>query len=122
MNANLTLKRGGCYVFSGIRNSGAGKGHGRKGEDEDAGSFELYVSDVSMGNQMIIANCFDHARAYMTLKNYDYIKTVNPNFIKSQQDWFKLVQKRSSLLNTVSIKHRNPWFDRLRRKIDKIEE
>jgi hypothetical protein len=83
--------------------------------------YHLYVSDVPVGNQVVLTQSPDGGTCYISTNDFGYLKTGNGKFISEQHDWFKAMMRKSSRLNNVSEKYRKPWFDRLREKLSDLK-
>lgn len=81
-------------------------------------SFELYVSDISLGNNISIVHLDKFKVAYMSVNTFGILKTEQLSFINRLQEWTDQVLQKSTLISGVSEKQRVKFFNGLLKHVE----
>ncbi len=89
-------------------------------------NYELYHSDVMIGNNCVMTTMGPHKGAYISYHTFNVMLTTNTNFCNETDLWLKNLIKKSNLISGVAEKQRYRYFkhinDMLKKLIDKIEK
>lgn len=85
-------------------------------------SFELYLSDISLGNNVTVVHLDNFKVAYMSVNTFGILKTEQLNFIKRIEDWKEQILQKSTLISGVSERQRMKFFNRLLKQVKKYQQ
>ncbi|MFN4973264.1 MAG: hypothetical protein ACK45I_04250 [Bacteroidota bacterium] len=83
-------------------------------------NFQLYVSDVMVGNNTILVSIGDTKVAYVSNNTFNFLSTGNAAFVGENEVWLNNLLKKSSLISGVSEKQRNRYFRLLHGKVERL--
>lgn len=81
-------------------------------------SFELYISDISLGNNVSIVHLDKFRVAYMSVNTFGILKTEQLSFINRLEEWTDQVLQKSTLISGSSEKQRIQFFNRLLKHVE----
>lgn len=89
-------------------------------------NFELYHSDVMIGNNCVMTNMGNLKGAYISYHTFNVMLTNNVTFCNETDLWLKNLIKKSNLISGVAEKQRYKYFkhinEMLKKLIEKIEK
>ncbi len=89
-------------------------------------NFELYHSDVMIGNNCVMTEMGNSKGAYISYHTFNVMLTTNINFCNETDLWLKNLIKKSNLISGVAEKQRYRYFKHidlmLKKLIEKIEK
>lgn len=85
-------------------------------------NFQLYVSDVMVGNNTILVSIGDTKVAYVSNNTFNFLSTGNAAFVAENEVWLNNLLKKSSLISGVSEKQRNRYFRFLHNKVEQLRQ
>jgi hypothetical protein len=83
--------------------------------------LKLYVSDIPLGNQVIIAEGGEKLTTFISTSDFSFLYTHNEIFGKQRKAWTESVIHRSFAIQESSSKQRRLWFNELRNQINQNE-
>jgi len=96
--------------------------HGYKNNNDSSDPFQLYVSDVSIGNNCVLAKLETVNFLYLSFNTFNILKCVEPVFIHENEKWIKRIMDNSTPLSKCSQKIRNKFFMNIYKRIDEFME
>lgn len=84
--------------------------------------FQLYWSEVMIGNNNILVKMKNNQVTYLTHNTLNYLITSNPGFCAETEQSLKNLIKKSSLISGVSEKHRHQFFRKAFDSIRNLKE
>ncbi len=96
--------------------------HGYKKNNDSSDQFQLYVSDVSIGNNCVLAKLENVNFLYLSFNTFNILKCVEPVFIHENEKWIKRIMDNSTPLSKCSQKIRNKFFMNIYKRIDEFME
>lgn len=99
---------------SGIKIDAAGKPSGFKK------NYNLYVSEIEIGNNCIITQVGDHQSVYLTFNTFNKIVTANNAFSEEVYKWLNNLISKSTPISEVSEKHRYQFFKKLNKGLEEV--
>ena len=91
----------------------------RRCEFED--SFQLYFSDIEVGNNTIFTKTGSVENTYITNHTFKSLITGNASFCNETKEWLKYLVKKSILISGVGEKQRYVYFNVLQEKIKRVK-
>ncbi len=92
---------------------------GSKNGNADDQNFQLYISDIEIGNNTILATKNNHHATYITHHTFNFLVTSNSAFCKETRNWLNHLIQKSVLISGVSEKLRYIFFKDLLEKCNK---
>ncbi len=86
------------------------------------GTFNLYHSDIEIGNNTIFINTGGNKILYLTHNTMNKIVTVNRQFCDSTERWIENLKRKSNLISGVSEKQRYQFFNRIKSQLKNLEK
>ena len=83
-------------------------------------TFQLYHSEIELGNNTILANVENNLSVYLSHHTYNSLVTQNASFCNETQQWIDQVIRKSSLISGVGEKQRHMYFKKIHKKIDEL--
>lgn len=83
-------------------------------------NFELYISDIEIGNNTIIVTSGDYSTVFLTHHTFNNLQTSNSTFVSETEKWFSTLKSKSTLVSGVSEKHRNVFFNKISNRLGEI--
>ncbi len=80
----------------------------------------LYVSDVMIGTNCILAKTENFAASYISYSTFNFMQTNNLHFNQQNELWMNNIQSKSSLISGVAEKQRNQFFKSIFLQIDEL--
>ena len=96
------------------------QGHKNEGQTRD--QFQLYLSDITIGNNCILAKLAAVNYLYLSFNTFNVLKCQDAVFIEENECWIKRIIDNSIPLSKCSQKIRNKFFSEIYKKIDKFME
>ena len=88
-------------------------------------NYELYHSDVMIGNNCVMSQMGTMKAAYISYHTFNVMPTTNPGFCNETDLWLKNLIRKSNLISGVAEKQRYRFFkrmdDSLKKLVHKIE-
>ena len=78
----------------------------RKKPDSDYHNFNMYYSEIEIGNNCILVAVNDLKRVYLTYNTFNKIVTSNEKFCEETETWINYLICKSSLISGISEKQR----------------
>ena len=72
--------------------------------------YRLFVSDVMIGTNSILAKAGDHMASYISYSTFNFMHTANADFNVQNELWMTNLMSRSTMISTVAEKQRNQFF------------
>lgn len=94
---------------------------GYKNENADNTNYQLYISDIEIGNNTILATKNNHHATYITHHTFNFLVTYNSAFCNETRNWLNHLIQKSVLISGVSEKLRYIFFKDLLEKCDQIK-
>ncbi|NOZ45428.1 MAG: hypothetical protein GXO79_01450 [Chlorobi bacterium] len=92
---------------------------------ETATSFELYYSDIEIGNNCIQISVGNRKNIYLSFNTFNALVSGNQQFCETTNNWLLNLISKATLISGVSEKIRNQFFskalDSMKALITKIE-
>jgi hypothetical protein len=95
------------------------------GEAPEAGStisFQLFFSDLMIGNNTIMTRAGNSRVTYISLNTFNSMATTSVGFNEETDRWMRNLIRKSNLISGVSEKQRFRFFKMMRDKIAKTKE
>lgn len=96
-----------------------------RGEAPEAGSniaFQLYLSDLMIGNNTITTRAGNSRVTYISLNTFNSMATTSVGFNEETDRWLRNIIRKSNLISGVSEKQRFRFFKMMYDKIAKLKE
>lgn len=93
-----------------------------KEPDELSASFKMYNNEIILSDNMVLIMTSEWKNTFLTHNAINFLSTSNTYFNDTTYAWFSNLIKRSSLISTVSEKHRNQFFSALKQNIKRSRE
>lgn len=84
--------------------------------------FSLYISDVMIGTNSILAKSTDYAASFISYSTFNFMQTNNLQFNAQNQLWMNNLISRSTLISTVAEKQRNQFFKGVYKQINDLKQ
>ncbi|MGZ5243295.1 MAG: helix-turn-helix domain-containing protein [Bacteroidia bacterium] len=85
-------------------------------------NFKLYHNEVVRSDNTILARVGDKKVTFLTHSAMNFLRTTDVRFCETTHQWLTHLIKRSSLISTVSEKHRNQFFAKLHDQVKHSRE
>jgi hypothetical protein len=92
----------------------------RKFENTD--NFELYMSEIEIGNNTILVKAGDFSSVFITHHSFNNMQTSNAGFVRETDVWINSLISKSTPISGVSEKQRNVFFNKIEAKILSLEK
>ena len=79
--------------------------------------FNLYQSDVLLGNNTVLTIADNKKTAYISHMTFNVLATSSENYAIHTDNWLKRIISKSTLISTVSERERSRFFKVLRNRI-----
>ncbi len=89
-----------------------------KNGNADNNNFQLYISDIEIGNNTILATKNNHHATYITHHTFNFLVSSNCAFCIETRNWLNHLIQKSVLISGVSEKLRYIFFKDLLEKCD----
>lgn len=83
---------------------------------------ELYLSDVMIGNNSILAKAEDFSTSFLSYSTFNFMSTTNVHFNDQNEQWLNTIMSKSTLLSGVAEKQRNQFFISLLKQIKSLAQ
>jgi hypothetical protein len=83
-------------------------------------SFQLYVNEVVLGNNTILAELDGSKNCFITYNVMSYLITKDARFTKATFQSFHTLLSRSTIISGTGEKYRNNFFRKLRNKVAEL--
>jgi hypothetical protein len=91
------------------------------GKTNTVENFQLYMSEVMVGNNSILVTMGKTKVAYVSNNTFNFMSTTNPGVIEENENWLRNLIKKSVLISGVSEKQRNRFFTILKNKVEQLK-
>lgn len=88
---------------------------------ENEGNFQLYNSEVTIGNNCILVTLGDVKVTYMSHHTFNSMYTTNTEFCKDTDEWLKNLIKKSLPISGVAEKQRFQFFNKIENSLEKLK-
>lgn len=95
---------------------------GYKSDDNSRDVFQLYLSDITIGNNCILAKLETRNFLYLSYNSFNVLKCSDNSFIQENEQWITRIIDNSIPLSKTSQKIRNKFFNDMYKKIDLLIE
>jgi hypothetical protein len=85
------------------------------------GNFELYVNDILLTDEIILAKAGNIVTTYLINNDANLLQTFNKSFYAYNYHWCKNLMQKSTLISGIAEKERNKFFIKLHEKIQSIK-
>jgi hypothetical protein len=89
-------------------------------------NYTLYHSDVMIGNNYVLVTMGNVKASYLGYHTFNAMQTTNSNFNNENENWLKVLVRKSTQISGVAEKQRYQFFkkieDNLRKLREKIEK
>jgi len=89
---------------------------------ENQNNFELYVSDIEIGNNTIQTIAGENKAIFLTHHTFNSLLTTNSAFVAETEIWLNSLMSKSTLISGVSEKFRNMFFKEITQKLKALEQ
>lgn len=96
----------------------AGTKMNKKNEKIPGTSFELYNTNLTIGNNCILVSMNDVKAAYFTHQSFNAMITTNSAFCNETDSWFRNLMKKSNLITAND----HTYFDDLYERLEKVRK
>ena len=79
--------------------------------------FELYISDIELGNNTVLVDLGQTKLVYMGHMSFSTISTPNKLYVEATQEWLSSIIKKSTLVSGVSEKVRFQFFKKIKDEV-----
>ena len=83
-------------------------------------NYELYHSDVMIGNNCVMSQMGPMKAAYISYHTFNVMPTTNPGFCNETDLWLKNLIRKSNLISGVAEKQRYRFFKRMDESLKKL--
>lgn len=87
----------------------------------EAGTFNLYRSDIEPGSNSIFVKAGEERILYLTHNILDVIVTRNSQICDSTDRWLNKLIRMSTLISGISEKERSIFFRKMKQRLTKLE-
>ncbi len=84
-------------------------------------NFQLYNSEVMIGNNCILVLAENFRANYLSYHTFNSMVTTNPEYCQETEDWLKNLIRKSVLMSGVAEKQRYRFFKDAQEAIDKLK-
>jgi hypothetical protein len=84
------------------------------------GSYNLYCSDIEIGNNCIFAKSETAARVYLNHHTFNFMHTGHDRFCSETEEWFSGLMRKSNLISGSSEKIRYQFFRKMNDEINDL--
>ena len=84
--------------------------------------FNLYQSDVLLGNNTILTESGGRITSYISHMTYNILATNSTRYAHETKNWLKRIMTKSNLISGIAEKNRRRYFKSLLKKIDQTRE
>ncbi len=85
-------------------------------------TFELYASEVMIGNNCVLLNSDVQNASYISYNTFNFIQTKNEGFNRQTIDWTKNLLSKSNRISEVSEIGRNKYINKCIEQIDALRQ
>lgn len=100
----------------------AEQGSKQLNEEERPQNYQLYFSELLIGNNTIMAFADNLKAVYLSHHTFNNINTTNEQFCAETEEWLEKHIKKSTLISGTAEKQRMKFFNYLERGIDRLIE
>jgi len=86
-----------------------------------SGKYTLYISDVMIGTNSIIAKAKNLKLAFISYNTFNFMQTGNQMFTTESENWMNNLISKSTLISGVSERLRNQFFKSMYRQIQDLK-
>lgn len=90
--------------------------------DDSSASFKMYNNEIILSDNMVLVMTDDWKITFLTHNAINFLSTSNHYFNDTTYAWFSNLIRKSSLISTVSEKHRNQFFSALKQNVKRSRE
>jgi len=85
-------------------------------------NFQLYISDIELGNNCIYVTTGEHQSVYFTLQTFNKMMTSNQKFAEENLVWLNNLIRKSTLISGVGEKQRYLFFRNVMEKASALKK
>ena len=85
-----------------------------------ARNYQLYHSDIEIGNNFILVNIGEIKVLYNSFHTFNKMYTTNPGFCTLTENWMNNLIKQANLISGVAEKHRFQFFQKMYCQLDAL--
>ncbi|MCK9424252.1 MAG: helix-turn-helix domain-containing protein [Bacteroidales bacterium] len=85
-------------------------------------NFQLYHSDIEIGNNFILVTIGNRKLLYNTFHTFNKMLTMNPGFCRLTENWMENLIKQANLISGVAEKHRFLFFKKMFSQLDALAQ
>ena len=85
-----------------------------------AKNFQLYHSDIEIGNNFILVKLGENMALYNSFHTFNKMYTKNPGFCVLTEKWMNNLIKQANLISGVAEKHRFQFFQKMYSQLDML--
>ncbi len=89
---------------------------------EEKKNFELYFSDVEIGNNYIYVKSDETKAVFLRHHTFHSMYTYDPSFCKDTENWLQNIISKSTLISGSAEKQRNQFFNRAIERVESLEK
>jgi len=90
-------------------------------ESGQRADFELYVSDIEIGNNCVLVDLGNTKSVYLGHMSFNTISTMNKKYCELTEQWLDNIIKKSNPISQVSEKIRYQYFRKAFNRIEKFK-
>lgn len=83
-------------------------------------TYELYLSDLMIGNNSIMVEYTDLAESYISYSGFNFMLTTNQVFNEQNKQWLNNIISKSTLISKVAEKQRFQFFKYLQEEVQNL--
>jgi hypothetical protein len=89
-------------------------------KDLHENNFQVYYSEIELGNNTILVNIENSLSVYLSHHTYNSLTTQNVPFCNETKQWIDQLIRKSTLISGVSEKQRHQYFKKIFKKIEAL--
>lgn len=93
-----------------------------KKKDGERDNFQLYYSEIQIGNNNILVKVGDTKVNYLRHQTFNYMYTTNTKFCNDTEAWLSNMIRKSILISDVSERLRYQFFRKIQKRVDQLME
>ncbi|MBC8173786.1 MAG: hypothetical protein H7X71_07765 [Chitinophagales bacterium] len=86
-------------------------------ENKHFGAYQLYQSDILLGNNTVMAFAGENRSAYISHQTFNMLICNEEAYCNETENWFKKIMSKSTLISGVSEKNRTKFFKKMHKQI-----
>jgi hypothetical protein len=94
---------------------------GQEAPGDPRGKFDVYLNELMIGDNTIVARMGDKRITYMMHNNFNMMSTGNHSFCEMTEQFMNSMISKSVLISRVSAKERSRFFNHIYKQIDEVK-